>query len=74
MTKAQTYLGSMDYWHRNPPAPFNTLYNPNSTKALNQAVKELEAEGWYASTTLEERQATTVLHDRYTIILKELDK
>lgn len=59
--------------HNNPPTPFNPDFKPNAAKAMTIAVAQLEAEGWYARTTLAERQATTVLHDRYEKVLKELD-
>jgi hypothetical protein len=71
--KHEAYTGMFHYWHNNPPPPFNPDFKPNAAKAMTIAVAQLEAEGWYARTTLAERQATTVLHDRYEKVLKELD-
>lgn len=38
MAKGQIFTGNAywDYWHNNPPAPFNPHYNPERVKKLQE--------------------------------------
>jgi len=72
MTK-QTIESHFNHLHNNAPAPFNPSYKAYASKAQTIACKQLELEGWYDSTTLAERQATTVISDRYKLICNEFE-
>jgi hypothetical protein len=45
------YLGSMDYEHKNPPAPFNPDYDPRAKDWFAETTASLEAEGFYKTGT-----------------------
>lgn len=65
------YPSPFDYWHNNPPAPFNVQYKPYAKEVSAEVVAELEAEGWYDNTTLAERQANNLFKQRYDEKMKE---
>lgn len=52
MAKQYTgYLGPMDGYHRNPPPPFNPLFDPAAKARYAQVTASMEADGFYATHT-----------------------
>ena len=64
---------AQDQWN-NPPPPFNPDYKPYAKEVSRLVVKELEAEGWYEDTTLEERQEKNLYRVRYNEKMKEYEE
>lgn len=48
------YLGGLDYQWKNPPAPFNPLYDPEAKARYAAVTKSMEADDFYANHTREE--------------------
>lgn len=48
------YLGGLDYHWKNPPAPFNPLYDPGAKARYAAVTKSMEEDDFYASHTREE--------------------
>ena len=63
----------LEYEHANPPPPFNPEFKPYAKEVSRLVVEELEAEGWYENTTLEERQAKNLYVMRYREKMKEYE-
>lgn len=40
-----------DYYHKNPPKPFNPDYDPRASRWYAETTKSLEVEGFYKSGT-----------------------
>jgi hypothetical protein len=49
-------MAVFDYWHNNPPAPFNPDYRPYADSLTTDVVAALESDGVYDKYTLKERQ------------------
>lgn len=62
-----------NYHWNNPPPPFNPDYKPYAKEVSRLVVKELEDEGWYDETTLEQRQAINLYATRYKQKMKEYE-
>lgn len=45
------WLGVMDYWHRNAPAPFNQSYDPGAGARRARVTSSMERDGYYAEHT-----------------------
>jgi hypothetical protein len=54
MTNYTGYTGGFDYWHKNPPAPFNPLYDPGAKARYSAVTASLVADDYYATHTREE--------------------
>lgn len=48
------YTGGLDYHWKNPPAPFNPLYDPKAKDRYAAVTASLEADGFYKTHTREE--------------------
>ena len=48
------YTIGFGYWHKNPPAPFNPLYDPGAKARYAAVTKSMEADGFYDNHTREE--------------------
>lgn len=73
LSKESQYEIAINHQHNNPPKPFNTSFNPYHNEAMNTAVKQLSAVGWYENTTLKQRQDTDVLHNLFNKICDEFE-
>jgi len=40
-------MAIFDYWHDNPPPPFNPDYKPHAIKISNETTKYMESRGYY---------------------------
>ena len=52
-----------EYWHNNPPAPFNPHYDPAALERGHYVMYAMEAEGFYANHTREECAAELALRE-----------
>jgi len=48
------FLGGFDYEHKNPPAPFNPLYDPKSHKRYEMVTNSMTQDDYYSSHSREE--------------------
>lgn len=48
------WLGPMDYWHRNAPAPFNPAYDPGADARRERVTTSMERDGYYSDHTREQ--------------------
>ena len=49
MTSANKLVEHFEHQHNNPPAPFNSAYNPNAAGYYKQVSKSMEEDGFYDS-------------------------
>lgn len=50
-------VGSMQYWWRNPPAPFNPLFDPKAAGRYSAVTASMTADNFYEGHTREECKA-----------------
>ena len=50
-------VGSMQYWWRNPPAPFNSLFDSKGAGRYSAVTASMTADNFYAGHTREECKA-----------------
>lgn len=46
-----SWLGPLDYWHRNEPVPLNPAYDPGAVARYTRVTASLERDGWYGRKT-----------------------
>ena len=51
------YLGGFDYWHKNPPAPFNPLADPKGSEKFKRVTDSMVRDNFYQTHTRAECKA-----------------